>query len=154
MICCALGTALKTPRGLPRPHFENHWIRKYSSTFLYSCTLHHSSSSLSLVHCGGLDCGQHLATPMSPILPCGRADGTGSILGCIRVCTEKEVGSEGSGFVIVTGQIPGGKFLACLRGRISNQRPAAAPLLPTLGNPINCVRQRELVSIDPHSVAL
>lgn len=78
----------------------------------------------------------------------------GGILGCIHVCTEKEVGLEGGRFVIVTGRIPGGKFLACLRGRISNQRPAAAPLLPGLGNPINCVRQRELVSIDPHSAAL
>lgn len=67
---------------------------------------------------------------------------------------KKEVGLDGGGFVIVTGQIPGGKFLACLCGRISNQRPAAAPLLPSPGNPINCVRQRELVSIDPHSAAL
>lgn len=91
---------------------------------------------------------------MSAILPCGWVDGTGGILGCIHVCTEKEVGLEGGGFVIVTGQIPGGKFLACLYGRISNQRPAAAPLLPGSGNPINCVRQRELVSIDPHSAAL
>lgn len=84
----------------------------------------------------------------------GGGRGKGGILGCIHVCTEKEVGLEGGGFVIVTGRIPGGKFLACLRGRISNQRPAAAPLLPGLGNPINCVRQRELVSIDPHSAAL
>lgn len=67
---------------------------------------------------------------------------------------KKEVGSGGGGFVIVIGQIPGGKFLACLRCRISNQRPAAAPFLPGLGNPINCVRQKELVSIDPHSAAL
>lgn len=67
---------------------------------------------------------------------------------------KKEVGLEGGGFDIVTGKIPGGKFLACLCGRISNQRPEAAPLLPGPGNPINCVRQRELVSIDPHSAAL
>lgn len=91
---------------------------------------------------------------LSPILSGGWEDGTGDILGCIHVCTEKEVGLEGGGFVIVTRQIPGGKFLACLCGRISNQSHAAAPLLPSPGNPINCVRQRELVSIDPYSAAL
>lgn len=55
--------------------------------------------------------------------------------------------------VIVAGQIPGGKFLACLCGRISNQRLAPPSTQAHSGNPINCVRQRELVSIDPHSAA-
>lgn len=137
------------PVGITRPYFGSHWIRKYSRTFLYSCTLHHFSLLLSLLLCGWLDSGQPLATPLPATLPCGWVDGTGGILGCIHVCTEKEVG-----LLLSQGKIPGGKFLACLRGRISNQRPAVAPLLPGLGNPINCVRQRELVSIDPHSAAL
>lgn len=59
------------------------------------------------------------------------------------------VGSKKSGFVIVWSQIPGGKFLACFSGRISNHRPAANPLRPGPGNPINCVRQRELVQLTP-----
>lgn len=145
----------RAPSGFVRPHFGSHWVRKCSRTFLYSCTLHQSSSSPALVHCGGLDCGQPLATPpRHPSRLVGGLDGTGDILGCIHVCTEKEVGlkkKRGGGFVIVTGQIPGGKFLACLCGRISNQRPADPPFPPGPGNPINCVRQRELVSIDPHS---
>lgn len=37
------------------------------------------------------------------------------------------MGLEGGKFVIVTGQIPGATFLACLCGRISNQRAAATP---------------------------
>ena len=87
-------------------------VTESSPLHLYSCTLHHFSSSRSLLRCGRLDCGQPLATPLSPILPCGWVDGTGGILGCIHVCTEKEVGLEGGGFVIVTGansrwQIPG-----------------------------------------------
>lgn len=34
---------------------------------------------------------------------------------------------KGDGFVIVTGKIPGGKFLTCLCSGISNQRPMAEP---------------------------
>lgn len=72
----------------------------------------------------------------------------GGALRCIRVYREGGglglevvlvvVGREWR-VVIVIEQIPGGKFLTCLRSRISNQRPAAALFLPGLGNPINCV---------------
>lgn len=63
------------------------------------------------------------------------------------------VGSKKSGFVIVWSQIPGGKFLACFSGRISNHRPAANPLRPGPGNPINCPTEG-IGSIDPHSGGL
>ena len=55
-------------------------------------------------------------------------------------------------YPIVPGVDIGGGFLACLCCRISNQRLWPAPL-PT-GLPVNCVRQRELSSIDPHSLGL
>lgn len=41
---------------------------------------------------------------------------------------------------------------ACAAGSVTKGLPPP-PLRPSPGNPINCVRQRELVSIDPHSAA-
>ncbi len=140
---------------ITRPHFGSHWLIKNTSVH-FSTAARYTTSLLFSVS-GPLSVTRlETTTRHSPVThPALWVGGWyGGILGCIRVCTEKEVGLEGGGFVIVTGQIPGGKFLACLYGRISNQRPAAAPLLPGSGNPINCVRQRELVSIDPHSTAL
>ena len=55
-------------------------------------------------------------------------------------------------YPIVPGLDTGAGFLSCLCGRISNQRLLPAPL-PT-GLSMNCVRQRELASIDPHSLGL
>lgn len=140
--------------GITGPHFGSHWIIK--TTSVHFTTVVRYTTSLFFSVSGPLWLTRLWTTnshsPVThPALWVGEWDG--DILGCIHVCPEKEVGLEGGGFVIVTGQIPGGKFLACLCGRISNQRPAVAPLLPGPGNPINCVRQRELVSIDPHSAA-
>lgn len=103
----------------------------------------------------------HKATPLSPVQPWGWAggwvDGRIEVGRCLRMypCVHrKELGFGlrwwlgevriggywgGGWLVIVIEQIPGGKFLACFCSRISNQRPTAAPFLPGLGNPINCV---------------
>lgn len=78
----------------------------------------------------------------------------GGILGCIHVCTEKEVGLEGGGLLLSQGKFQvANSWHACAAGSVTKGLQPA-PLLPGPGNPINCVRQRELVSIDPHSAAL
>lgn len=61
---------------------------------------------------------------------------------------------KGVGLLLSQGKFQvANSWHACAAGSVTKglQRP---PPLPSLGNPINCVRQRELVSIDPHSAAL
>lgn len=94
-----------------------------------------------------------LCTPLSPPLPLGRwwVDGSGGIPGC----SQKKVGLERGGGLLSQAKFQvANSWQVSAAGSISNQRPLTAPLQPNPGNPINCVRQRELVSIDPHSAGL
>lgn len=132
-------------------HFESHWSRRASVHF---CTAACYSTPLLLCLCPIVADWTLDNTVHSPVAPAAFGPLVGGWVGRYPWMFTEE-GGLGKGWgLIVTGQIPGGEFLASFCGRISNQRPLTAPLQPNPGNPINCVRQRELVSIDPHSAGL